>query len=29
MTSIKLCANFETEGIWQMILLKNLWYPNK
>ena len=29
MTSIKLCAKFETEQIWTTILLKNLWYPNK
>jgi hypothetical protein len=29
MKSIKLCANFEMEEIWQMILSKNLWCPNK
>jgi hypothetical protein len=29
MKSIMVCAKFENENIWQTILLKNLWYPNK
>jgi hypothetical protein len=29
MKSIKLCANFEMEEIWQTILLKNWWCLNK